>query len=167
MDEARNGVGTLVEVPNVKEIYNSWLFHGPRFQGIESIHAVGTHGCVGSVTLSSPTDNFVRTDGSPWQIDPIMLDSSMQLAGVWARRLLEATVLPTGIKRLTKFAPITDGPVTARVFMQPETSTMELICMLAIYNPNGALAMLIEGLGGVGTKSLNRLSNSVGLSSKK
>jgi acyl transferase domain-containing protein/NAD(P)H-dependent flavin oxidoreductase YrpB (nitropropane dioxygenase family)/NAD(P)-dependent dehydrogenase (short-subunit alcohol dehydrogenase family) len=167
LDEAKNGVGTLVEVPNVNEIYGSWLFHGPRFQGIKAIHAVGTHGCVGAVALSSPKDNFLRTDGSPWLIDPIMLDSSMQLAGVWARRLLEATVLPTGIKRMTRFAPITEGPVTARVFMSPETTTMDLVCTLAIYNPNGALAMLIEGLGGVGTKSLNRLSNSVGVSSKK
>jgi hypothetical protein len=37
---------------------------------------------------------------------------------------------------------------------------------LAIYNREGKLAMLVEGLGGVGSKSLNRLSGGVGLGSK-
>jgi len=167
VEEASKDVGNLVEVPSLDDIYEQWLFHGPRFQGIQSIRAIGTHGVLGTVLQSLPENNFAYTDGNAWEIDPIMLDSAMQLAGIWARKFLESTVLPTGFKKLTKVSRINDGLVTARVFMQPETSSSELICTLAIYNGGGELALLIEGLGGVGSKSLNRLSNSASLSSKK
>jgi hypothetical protein len=161
------GLGNLVELPSVPEIYDQWLFHGPRFQGIETIQAIGTHGVIGTVARSSPKDNIAGADNSPWQIDPIMLDSAMQLAGIWARKFLESTVLPTGFKRLIKYSELDEGPVTARVFMQPETSASELVCNLALYSHNGVIALVLEGLGGVSSKSLNRLSKSAGVGSKK
>ncbi len=47
----------------------------------------------------------------------------------------------------------------ARVFITPGTTARELTCDVAVYTKTGALAFVIEGLGGIGSKSLNRLSN--------
>lgn len=165
-DQKAPYVGDLVESPEVSNIYGTWLFHGPLFQGIKSIDLLGSEGIVGSIVGSTPETILRSYDGSDWQIDPIMLDSAMQLAGVWARQFLDITVLPTGFKKMTRYMPLKKEPLFARILLGAATTPSELTCILAIYNREGKLAMLVEGLGGVGSKSLNRLSGGVGLGSK-
>lgn len=151
-------VGEPVTVPPVTEIYGQWLFHGPIFQGIKEIHTIGAKGVVGTVTGSVVQSCFRNQNDSRWQFDPIMIDSAMQLGGIWARRYLDITVLPTGFKRLQRYAHLSGGPFTVRLFMAPESNARELTCDLAVYDQSGHIVLLIEGLGGVGSKSLNRLS---------
>jgi hypothetical protein len=50
-----------------------------------------------------------------------------------------------------------DSALTAYVLIAPTESKNELSCDLAIYNQNGELAILVEGLTGVGNKSLHRI----------
>jgi Polyketide synthase dehydratase len=159
-------LGEVVDAPKLNEIYGQWLFHGPRFQGIQRIDLLGEKGIVGGVGVSSPAHNLSNTDGSAWQIDPILLDSSMQLGGIWARKFLDITVLPTGFKRLTRYRATDVAPLTSRIFIAPDSSTSELTCDLAIYDNSGELAILVEGLGGVGSKSLNRLGAGVEVGSE-
>jgi len=151
-------IGELVAVPSVKDIYKQWFFHGPIFHGIKEVYAVGLKGVLGLVAASNTRACFENNGVENWQIDPVMLDCAMQLSGVWARRHLDITVLPTGFKRLTKFASIEGEFFATRVFVAAESSASELSCDLAIYNATGKLVLLMEGLGGVGNKSLNRLS---------
>jgi malonyl CoA-acyl carrier protein transacylase len=164
--KAKSELGEVVDAPKLNEIYGQWLFHGPRFQGIQRIDLLGEKGIVGGVGVSSPAHNLSNTDGSPWQIDPILLDSSMQLGGIWARKFLDITVLPTGFKRLTRYRATDVAPLTSRIFIAPDSSTSELTCDLAIYDNSGELAILVEGLGGVGSKSLNRLGAGVEVGSE-
>ena len=156
--QARNDVGEAVSVPPLSEVYGQWLFHGPIFQGIKEIQAVGSHGVLGSIVGSRPRSCFRNAGETSWCLDPIMLDSAMQLGGVWARRYLDITVLPTGFRRLHNLARPADGPLSVRIFMAPESTAAELTCDVAVYDGNGQIVWLIEGLGGVGSKSLNRLS---------
>ncbi len=156
--EQSPNVGEVAVVPPLSEIYGSWLFHGPLFQGIKQIEAVGASGAVGTVQTSKASDCLTGVGTSGWVIDPIMLDSAMQLAGVWARQFLDITVLPTGFRRLTQLAVPKEGQLGVRIFISPDSGISELTCDLAIYDSNGGIALLIEGLGGVGSKSLNRLS---------
>jgi hypothetical protein len=53
-----------------------------------------------------------------------------------------------------------DDNFFARVFVDPrKTTSTDTTCDVAVYAENGNLAFLIEGLGGVGSKSLNRLAS--------
>jgi malonyl CoA-acyl carrier protein transacylase len=158
LDQGMPDVGEATSVPPLSDIYGQWLFHGPIFQGIKEIYAIGSEGVVGSIIGSSVKSCFKNAGDVDWVIDPIMIDSAMQLGGIWARRYLDITVLPTGFRRLHNLARPAQGPLTVWIMMDPESTASELACDLAIYDKNGHIALLIEGLGGVGSKSLNRLS---------
>jgi hypothetical protein len=149
----------LDTVPAIENVYGNWLFHGPLFQHIHSIDAIGTDGIAGRLTASEPENCLANAGAQTWAIDPILLDSAMQLAGVWARQFLEITALPTGFRKLHLFPERAAKKFYARCFMDPSTTATDLTCNVALYTEEGKLALLIEGLGGVGSKSLNRLAN--------
>lgn len=144
--------------PTVHHIYTNYMFHGPAFQGITGISGLGADGIVGSLAPSRPDECLKSPGKEPWVIDPILFDSAMQLAGVWARHYLDITVLPTGFKALHYFRAPVGTTFTGRVFIPPDTGKGELLCDLAVYNQENQLVMVVEGLGGIGNKSLNRFA---------
>lgn len=156
------GITTITPLPTKQIVYRDYMFHGPLFQGITSVTCLGEEGIVGELQASKPQACLARSTGNnEWTIDPILLDSAMQLAGIWARQFLDITVLPTGFK----FLHLGDRDLMlqdnyfARVFITPGTTARELTCDVAVYTKAGALAFVIEGLGGIGSKSLNRLAS--------
>lgn len=162
IDELCKDIKSTSPLPTQQSIYSEYMFHGPLFQGVTSVKALGEDGIVGELLASDPQKCISRdTKGNDWTIDPILLDSAMQLAGVWARQYLDITVLPTGFKRLHlgDISQLTQDKYFAKVFITAGTTARELTCDVAIYTESGELAMVIEGLGGIGSKSLNRLAN--------
>jgi len=145
-------------MPTAKEIYDNWMFHGPIFQGIQSIEALAKTGITGYVTGANPARCLKNTNGQDWIIDPVMLDSAMQLAGVWTRKYLDMMVLPTGFKKLHLLAPLTGTTFKVQVFIPEDLNSNILNCDLAIWREDGTPAIFIEGLGGIGSRSFNRLS---------
>jgi acyl transferase domain-containing protein/NAD(P)H-dependent flavin oxidoreductase YrpB (nitropropane dioxygenase family)/NAD(P)-dependent dehydrogenase (short-subunit alcohol dehydrogenase family) len=162
MASIAQGIKSMSTLPTRQTVYTDYMFHGPLFQGIVGVSALGEEGIVGELKASKPQACLSRSTGtSEWTIDPILLDSAMQLAGVWARQFLDITVLPTGFKKLhlgDRDLMLADS-YFARVFITPGTTARELTCDVAVYTKAGDLAFVIEGLGGIGSKSLNRLSN--------
>jgi hypothetical protein len=146
------------EIPDARGTYGKWLFHGKTFQGMQSILNIREDGICGVVLGSQPSEFVTTADGTNYIIDPVLLDSAMQLAGVWARQYKDVTVLPAGFKGLRLFRPIGYAPVKARIFLT-ETLATELQCDLAIYNENDELAILVEGLGGIASKAFNRFAS--------
>jgi acyl transferase domain-containing protein/NAD(P)H-dependent flavin oxidoreductase YrpB (nitropropane dioxygenase family) len=145
------------DIPDARGTYGKWLFHGKIFQGMQKIIAIRPDGICGEV-LGSRSREFVTTaDDSPWIVDPVLLDSAMQLAGVWARHYKDVTVLPAGFKSLRVLKPVGYAPVKARIFLT-ETLATELQCDLAIYDEHDSLAIVVEGLGGIASKSFNRFA---------
>ena len=162
LGSAQFEVGAAITLPPLAEIYRQWLFHGPMFHGIQKINAVGDSGIWGRVSGLSSKQCLHLSSCSDWVIDPVMFDSAMQLGGIWARRSLDITVLPTGFKRLHLFAEPECMPgnvLTAYVSICVAESKNELSCDLAIYNQSGELSIWVEGLSGVGSKSLHRLAS--------
>lgn len=148
----------LDETFDTEMVYRDWMFHGPMFQGIKSIEMMGAHGAIGEVKHSLPARCLTTCGAESWVIDPILLDGSMQLAGVWARRYLDTTVLPTGFRTLHRFDVEVAPPLTGRVVIDPNSNDRELVCEVAVYNRHGQLLLAVTGLGGVGSKALNRLT---------
>ena len=146
-------------LPDPADLYGTWLFHGPTFQGISSIISLAAEEISGEISGCAPIDCVTTTDGSQWLVDPVLLDSAMQLAGVWARHHQDVTVLPTGFRNMYLFNPVGLGTATAKVFLGAASAT-DLLCDLAIYNEEGDLAMVVEGLGGIASKTFNRFASS-------
>lgn len=143
-------------VPQPQDVYGKWLFHGPIFQGMENVKFLAEDGIEGMVRGAHPSVCTSTVDSSNWIVDPVLLDSAMQLAGIWARFYRDVTVLPTGFKTMHLFGPM-PTKATAQIRLNPAMTT-ELLCDLAIYDEKGALVFVVEGLGGVASKAFNRFS---------
>lgn len=152
------------ELPGVDEIYANWLFHGPRFQGIERIEKLAPQGICGRVKGQDPADCLTLSGGAQWILDPTLFDSAMQLGAVWARFYSDITCLPTGFKKLHLFETPDREDVVVRVYTVDKTFDGEVICDLAVYNADGKLALLVESLAGIGSKSFNRFAGSAAIS---
>lgn len=151
------------DLPRVDDIYSNWLFHGPRFQGIQQVEKLAPQGICGTVKGQAPADCLTLSGGAQWILDPTLFDSAMQLGAVWARFYSDITCLPTGFNKLHLFeTPDRDG-VAVRVYTVDKTFDGEVICDLAIYNADGKLALLVESLAGIGSKSFNRFAGSAAI----
>lgn len=157
--DAKDLAPSSVALPDPADLYGTWLFHGPTFQGISSITSLAADEISGEISGCAPINCVTTTDGSQWLVDPVLLDSAMQLAGIWARHHQDVTVLPTGFRNMYLFNPVGLGIATAKVFLSAASAT-DLLCDLAIYNEEGDLALVVEGLGGIASKTFNRFASS-------
>lgn len=146
-------------LPKVRDIYDSWLFHGPIFQGVSTVDAMGSNGITGTLRIKGAAECLKNAGGNEWVVGPVLLDSAMQLAGVWARHYLDITVLPAGLKSLYRLGPVIGREFRAIVSIPREIEHGEMRCDLAIYDEHGAMVILVEGLGGIASKSFNRLAS--------
>ena len=72
------------------------LFHGPRFQIIQSLDGVSDGGAAG--TLLRTLD--LGWEGGGWRIDPAPLDGALQMALLWSDRVLGGASLPMAVGEL-------------------------------------------------------------------
>jgi hypothetical protein len=120
---------------------------------------MGTNGIAGAVTPIQAAQLLANPGSSDWILNPTLLDSSMQLAGIWARQNMDVTVLPAGFKQLKIHGPLNGKNFNSLVMISPETKGLEIKCDLGIYSEDNELVLSIEGLKGIGSKALNRLSS--------
>jgi hypothetical protein len=162
MDLTSADLGAPINFPPIADIYRQWLFHGKSFHGMKNIYAAGEKGVIGQVVGLSP-DKCLRLEKTEnWIIDPVMFDSAMQLGGIWARKYLDITALPTGFRSLQLFSSstiVSEDLVFVHIIICPNSSKNELRCNIALYNQVGELVMFVEELSGIGSKSLHRLAN--------
>jgi Polyketide synthase dehydratase len=94
---------------SVEDAYRDLLFHGPLFQGIVSIEAIGPKGATAILRSSSPRDCLRGDPPGDWLIDPVLVDSALQMQVLWARLHWEVTLLPARIQGYRAFGPLSDG----------------------------------------------------------
>lgn len=98
------------------EFYDGITFHGPLLQGLTAIDGVGDTFVRGRLNVGRPSDWIPGTTRRSWTIDPLVLDSAMQLSGyvAWVRYQRAGT--PVGMGRYVQLAPFpTDGELIAEV----------------------------------------------------
>ena len=134
------------------------MFHGPLFQGLEKVDSLGLDGIAGELRSTPLSECLKESAQDKWIIDPLLVDSAMQLAGVWARHYMDITVLPTGFKSLHILASPQGEKFKAIVWIPEESKNGQLLCDMGLYDEEGKLVLLMQGLGGVGSKSFNRLA---------
>ena len=104
------GAGTTVKWPepaalaaprplsiSVEEAYRELLFHGPLFQGIVAIDCLEEGGTSAVLRGSEPGRCVAGAEGRHWLLDPVLLDSALQVQVLWARLQWDVTLLPAQI----------------------------------------------------------------------
>ncbi|MGH3921293.1 MAG: SDR family oxidoreductase, partial [Pseudonocardiaceae bacterium] len=70
------------------------LFHGPCFQALQSVRGISAEGAEGTVVGLRELGWL----GDDWHIDPAAVDGGLQLAVLWAERVLGNASLPMAIQ---------------------------------------------------------------------
>jgi hypothetical protein len=130
-------VGAVGQAPG----YGDALFHGPRFQMIESVAVDPSAGLSarlrGVVELSWPAE--------AWRIDPALVDGALQMALLWTRQLLGKASLPTGVDRIRSFAGPAGGWHTATLVGR-EASRDRVVCDVRVRDEAGTVVVELLGI---------------------
>jgi 8-amino-7-oxononanoate synthase len=99
----------------LKEFYSGLTFHGPRLQGITSIEGINEDGVTGWVKGCAPAEWIKEPLRNAWTVDPLILDSSFQLAGYWAWVKEQRAGFPLSFAEYTQLKPFGLGPIRCTV----------------------------------------------------
>jgi 8-amino-7-oxononanoate synthase len=106
--------GSAPSLP-LAEFYNGITFHGPLLQGIETIDAVGAEYASGQIRTGSPSAWIPGSTRSAFAVDPLALDSLMQLSGYVAWIRYQRAGTPVGIGRYVQLKPWPTGTLHGSV----------------------------------------------------
>jgi hypothetical protein len=171
-------VGTVPPPVRLDEAYRDWLFHGPLFQGIASIESIGPEGASSLLRTSSPR---ICLDGDPlgeWLIDPVTLDSALQLQLIWARLYWDVTLLPLVFRGYRRILPTFEDSkrnggrpnigkrdrvqiIRHEMRMTPENQAPMSHADHYFFDHKGRPLAILSGAEAAGSKSLNRLARAV------
>ncbi|MBO0822191.1 MAG: polyketide synthase dehydratase domain-containing protein, partial [Nocardiopsaceae bacterium] len=120
---------------SARELYSDgWMFHGPRFAGVDDIAVLGDDGIAGTVLA-------LAARGA-------LLDSAGQLIGHWMQvsRTTDQVVLPTGIRAVRLYGPQppTGQPLSCTAWIREVTAT-EMRADAELRGPEGRVWCRIEG----------------------
>ncbi|MFT4622878.1 MAG: acyl transferase domain-containing protein/7-keto-8-aminopelargonate synthetase-like enzyme [Myxococcota bacterium] len=102
---ARHAGGAPSEL-DVKTFYRQVTFHGPLLAGLVDIEGVSDTTARGTVRTTSPDRWIPDTARSSWSLDPLALDSAMQLAATVAWTRYRRAGTPVSIGRITLLRPL-------------------------------------------------------------
>jgi acyl transferase domain-containing protein/NAD(P)H-dependent flavin oxidoreductase YrpB (nitropropane dioxygenase family)/NAD(P)-dependent dehydrogenase (short-subunit alcohol dehydrogenase family) len=143
----------------IADAYRELLFHGPLFQAIEAIDAIDERGASALLRPSEAGRCVAGADGLRWLLDPVLLDSALQVQVLWARLQWEVTLLPAEIGSYTWLGELPEGaPVRHELRIRPQAKPPLCNTDHWFYAPDGRLIATMEGVVGVGAQALNRLA---------
>ncbi len=148
----------------VDELYRDWLFHGQLFRGITRIEQIGTNGVKASIVASSPDRWLAGPSRGQWLIDPLMIDSGLQLLIVWAREHWDMTPLPSRFHAYRRFGAPCNSHMSCEVHIKPNTRGHIIHADLYFLDADGRLLGILEDMEGTCSKALNRLAGNSALS---
>jgi acyl transferase domain-containing protein/NAD(P)-dependent dehydrogenase (short-subunit alcohol dehydrogenase family) len=140
------------------ELYEEILFQGPTFQGIVDVEAIDETGVEATLRPSIPTAVVNRAQPGSWLLDPVIVDSALQLAIVWLRRHHGMTPLPTGLRRLERFAPMSGSAVRCRLDAHPLHDGGLLETDITCSDQDGRPLFVVHGMEFACREALNRLA---------
>jgi hypothetical protein len=145
---------------DVTAAYDQWLFHGPLFAGIKEINSIGSNAIVGRLTPSSPARCLAQTAKKDWLIDPVIIDSGLQMMILWARSHWDMTPLPSRLGRYHRLSESMHEEVRCEVRIRPESRQPVIHADLLFINSEDKLIGWMEDMEVTCSRALNRLSAS-------
>lgn len=144
---------------SVAEAYEKWLFHGPLFEAVLGIEALGENGVTARLRTSSPNTFFSPAVEGEWAVDPAMIDAGLQLVILWARTYRDETPLPSRLGCFHRLGPPpTNGEVRCEVEIQHQPGKPNMVTDLRFSDENGRLFARMENMQTACSRALNRLS---------
>jgi hypothetical protein len=142
---------------SVDDAYRDLLFHGPLFQRIAAVDGLGAGGAAARLRPSTPGGCVAGCEDLDWLLDPILLDSALQMQLLWARLQWDVTLLPTEVGSYRRIAGQLGGqPVRHELRIRPKSKPPLCHADHHLFGVDGRLLATMDVLG-VGTRALNRL----------
>jgi acyl transferase domain-containing protein/NAD(P)-dependent dehydrogenase (short-subunit alcohol dehydrogenase family)/NAD(P)H-dependent flavin oxidoreductase YrpB (nitropropane dioxygenase family) len=142
----------------VDDAYHQWLFHGPLFHGIAAIEGFDDRGMSAILTPSSPQQCLQGNGEGAWLIDPVVLDSGLQLSILWARMRTDMTPLPARFQRYRRFGLLTGEEIRCQMLVDPTQQGQILHFNFFFFSLDNQLLGVLEGLQCPISQALNRLA---------
>lgn len=152
---------------SVAEAYRDWLFHGPCFQGIVSIDALGSNGASAVLRTSVPSQCLASESAAHWIIDPILVDCALQVQLIWARLHWNVTSLPNSVEVCRWFShedlsgnrngPSGELAIRCEIRIRSNSNSPMSRADHYFYTPDGRLLGYLEDVEMTGSVAANRL----------
>jgi hypothetical protein len=145
--------------PAVRQAYDEWLFHGPRFQVIEEIIGMSVGGARALLRTTSPAEwlPHLPPEHRPWVFEPGLIDAAAQMALIWGRAYWNETPLPAHFGRVARFAET----LPERLYMEYERIATDephvLRAHVYFLDRDDNVLLLVEDLKCISSPDLNRL----------
>jgi 8-amino-7-oxononanoate synthase len=141
--------GRPVEVPapaqggdapslSLDAFYRDVAFHGPKLRGLDAVDGIGTGFIRGRLHGGKPSDWRTDADRASFAVDPLALDSAMQLAGVAAAVRFGKFGTPVSIGAVHRLGALTPGVSHTVEAWFSEEATDRLTTTLVIRDADGA-----------------------------
>ncbi len=151
---------------SVSEAYSAWLFHGPRFAGISEVEAVGENGIIGTIETSRAGSLFEPDRDGNWQIDPVLVDSGLQLIILWARATLDMTPLPSVLGCYHRYAEVSPGVrLRCEAAIERQPGNPNILVDLKFFD-GAQLVGWLEQIRATVSRDLNRLAKGRALAAR-
>ncbi|RMG12079.1 MAG: aminotransferase class I/II-fold pyridoxal phosphate-dependent enzyme, partial [Deltaproteobacteria bacterium] len=128
---------------SLSEFYDGITFHGPMLQGIVAIDAVGPDFVRGRVRRSRPAEWIPGTERRAWAVDPLALDSAMQLSAYVAWTRFGRAGTPVGFGRHLQLRAPKGEVLTAEVVFGASEGD-RFTGTIRIWDEDGALVSITE-----------------------
>jgi len=144
----------------VDDAYRELLFHGPLFQGIQEINGLDERGASATLRGSAPAACLRDAGRAAWLLDPVLIDSALQVQVLWARLQWDVTLLPADIGAARFVArDLACRPVIRHELrIRPESRAPLCLADHWFLTADGRVVGMLTGVQGVGTRALNRLA---------
>jgi len=129
---------------SLADFYADVTFHGPLLQGATRIDGIGETFIRGAVKAGDPKVWEPKSIRERFVIDPLALDSAMQLAAHVAWTRFQRAGTPVSLGRFVQLAPLTPETVAEVHFGEMSADSDRFSATIAFYDQGGALLALAE-----------------------
>jgi NAD(P)-dependent dehydrogenase (short-subunit alcohol dehydrogenase family) len=129
---------------SIKDIYDSWLFHGPLFQHIRHVKEISPDGITGIVEITTTPRETPSKKNSP--INPMLLDCALQFLLIWTRQCWNTTALPISFQSLSYRGDLSHGSFECHAKVNYQVKNQMLRSDLTLSNEDGKSVLAWEGI---------------------
>ncbi len=129
---------------SVDSFYADVTFHGPLLAGLQAIDGVGDDFVRGRVRTTTPREWVPADPRDHFAVDPLALDSAMQLSAVVAWDRYRRAGTPVALSRWVQLAPMPTGPLTVEARFD-EAEADRFAASFVFRGPDGHAVALAEG----------------------
>jgi len=134
------------------EMYEQWLFHGPRFHVVKSFDVLAEEGARCLVRATAPAGFVEENASGRWIFDPGLVDGAAQLSVLWMSVFRDLFALPVRFGKIVRYAET--SPADLKMHYMVKDITPEMISVDVYFaDENGRVYLMIENMVHVASKT--------------